>query len=377
MNARQSRRSRPMSAVVLALALGVVCLLGASHAIGETRPHVAVVEELVQLLDARPDLKQALERAIETADLAGIGDLDAFLAYLDGLVTFIPTAQEAGPTALPLYYVVNQAPDDGLNRDGSFAAWMHRLVDAWGAFLDTPESAAGIDSFIASPSFRIDDYFAGPSGWLTFNQFFAREVKPGRRPIARPHDDRVIVSPADSVYLGQWPIEDDSRVTVKGVEWAVADLLDGSPYQDAFQDGTFTHSFLSVADYHRYHVPVAGRIEEVRNIHGRVYMDVVRRPDGSLGGVAGETYQVGQERGLIVIDSPAVGLVAVLPVGMSFVSSVTLTPDVGAWLEKGDEFGFFQFGGSDMVMLFQEGRVTLDAEVGTKYLQGQRIGHAR
>jgi len=70
-------------------------------------------------------------------------------------------------------------------------------------------------------------------------------------------------------------------------------------------------------------------------------------------------------------------LVAVLPIGMGTVSSVNLTPEVGARLRKGDEFGFFMFGGSDMVMLFQSKRVVIDAKVGTKYLQGQRIGGVR
>ncbi len=153
------------------------------------------------------------------------------------------------------------------------------------------------------PNDRIDDYFVGPSGWLTFNQFFAREVKPGKRPIAEPRNDKVIVSPADSVFAGKWDISAESRITVKGVTWEVATLLDGSPYQAAFANGIYTHSFLNVDDYHRYHVPVAGEIKEARNIHGRVYMDVIRRADGTLDAVDGETYQVNQERGLIVIDA--------------------------------------------------------------------------
>jgi phosphatidylserine decarboxylase len=62
---------------------------------------------------------------------------------------------------------------------------------------------------------------------------------------------------------------------------------------------------------------------------------------------------------------------------MSFVSSVNLTPEIGAKLQKGDEFGFFMFGGSDIVMLFQGKRVVIDAKVGTKYQQGQRIGKVR
>ena len=106
-------------------------------------------------------------------------------------------------------------------------------------------------------------------------------------------------------------------------------------------------------------------------------MNLIRQADGSLEAIDGETYQDNQERGLIVIDSPEVGLVGVLPVGLGFVSSVNLTPEVGARLQKGDEFGFFLFGGSDIVMLFQSKNVVIDAEIGKKYLQGQRIGEVR
>jgi phosphatidylserine decarboxylase len=363
---------------VLGVVLSLVVLpSGASdQAPKQTTRHVPVVEDLVQLLQARPDLRAALEGAIRTADLKGLPDMDSFLTYLDGFVTFVPIEHEM-PTTRQLRYIVNQAPGDQLNRDKSFSAWMKKLGEAWGQFLDTPASASGIPSFVARPNYNIGDYFVGPSGWLTFNQFFAREVKPGKRPIAEPHNDRVIVSPADATFEGKWDIDANSKVTVKGISWPVAKLLDGSPYQNVFENGIFTHSFLNLDDYHRFHVPVAGEIKEVRNIHGRVYGDVIRRPDGTLYPVDGETYQVDQERGLIVIDSPEVGLVAVLPVGMGFVSSVNLTPEVGARLEKGDEFGFFLFGGSDIVMLFQNKKVMIDAEVGRKYLQGQRIGEIR
>ena len=78
---------------------------------------------MVQLLHARPDLRAALESAIRAADLNGLRDIDSFLIYLDGFVTFVPTEHEL-PTALKLYYIVDQAPGDQLNRDKSFSAWM-------------------------------------------------------------------------------------------------------------------------------------------------------------------------------------------------------------------------------------------------------------
>ena len=274
--------------------------------------HVPVIENLVQLLEARPDLRAALESAIRNAGLAGIENTEALLGHLDDLVTAVPTEPEIGPKALKFYYIINQAPEDRLNRDESFNAWMKKYVEALGEFLDTPASAAGIPSFMTRPNYRVDDYVVGPSGWLTFNQFFAREVKPGKRPTAAPTDNKVIVSPADSVFAGVWDIDADSKVTAKGVTWPVAKLLEGSPYQDAFKNGIYTHSFLNLDDYHRYHLPVAGEIKEVRTIEGRVYMNVVRKPDGGLDVIDGESYQYNQERGLIVIDSPDVGLARII-----------------------------------------------------------------
>lgn len=336
--------------------------------------HEPVVDDFLNLMQSRSDLHESVEAAIDTADLQGIDDLDAFVAYLDHLVTFVPTEREVVPECLKFYYIVNQAPGDALNKDEQFNAWMKDVVEAWGSFLDTPASAAGIDTFREATSYKLDDYIEGPSGWQTFNQFFAREVKSGRRPVAEPRDDRVVVSPADAVFMGQWPIDADSNITVKGVNWAIAELLDGSPYKEAFKGGIYTHSFLYIDDYHRYHVPVAGTVREMRNISGKVYMDVFREDDGTLNVVDGDTYQFNQERGLVVIDSPEVGLVAVLPIGMAYVSSVNLTTEVGAELRKGDQFGYFLFGGSDIVTVFQDRNVVLDAEVGKKYLQGQRLG---
>ena len=128
-------------------------------------------------------------------------------------------------------------------------------------------------------------------------------------------------------------------------------------------------------DYHRFHVPVGGVVKEVRKIPGHVIMDVCKTADGSLESLDGTGYQFTQDRGLIVIDSP-LGLVAVLPIGMAQVSSVNLTAEVGAVLVKGEEFGYFAFGGSDIVTLFEADRVHLDAQVGTHYKQGKRIGYA-
>ncbi|MFQ5953242.1 MAG: phosphatidylserine decarboxylase, partial [Candidatus Omnitrophota bacterium] len=130
--------------------------------------------------------------------------------------------------------------------------------------------------------------------------------------------------------------------------------------------------FLNVNDYHRFHVPVRGKVREIRKIPGKVILDVIKKEDGSLDVTDGTGYQFSQDRGLMIIESP-VGLVAVLPIGMAQVSSVNLTAEVGTTLAKGEEFGYLTFGGSDIIIMFEADKVKITAQVGTHYNQGKAI----
>jgi phosphatidylserine decarboxylase len=382
---KNARKNSSLNRREVLLALGATAggLAGWSglHAAEHSGPrssktgHQPIVEELIALLKSRPDLAEALKKSIRKADRPDVRSFPQYCDFLNRMVTLIPTDRNLKSVLLKFYYLIDLSPKDALQSDASFQRWTLKFAEDWGAFLDTTESAKEIKGFFSNPSYHIEDYYVAPSGWLTFNQFFARQVRPGKRPIEARCDDSVVVSPADSVFQGHWPVQGDSKISVKGLTWSVIELLDGSPYQDRFRGGVFTHAFLNVNDYHRYHVPVGGVVKEVRKIPGRVTLDVIKNPDGTLDSVDGTGYQFTQDRGLIVIDSP-LGMVAVLPIGMAQVSSVTLTARVGSVLSKGEEFGFFSFGGSDIVTLFEAGKVQLEAKVGTHYNQGTRIGRA-
>jgi len=352
---------------------GFSALVASGTSSGDTnRKHQPIVEELIRILEVKPELKEALEKSIAEAERLDAPTLTAYYEFLDEMVTMIPTDRNLLPKCLEFYYLIDQSPQGELQEDDLFQQWTLKFIKDWGNFLDTTESAKGLETLYTNPIYQIDDYMKAPSGWLTFNQFFARQVRPGKRPIDGLCDDNVIVSAADSVFHGQWEINEDSEITVKGVKWSLYELLDGSPFQDRFKGGIYIHSYLSAHDYHRFHVPVRGIIREVRNIPGRVILDVIRKEDGSLDMTDGDTYQFTQARGLIIIESPT-GLVAVLPIGMGQVSSVNLTAQVGTTLAKGEEFGYFTFGGSDIIVIFEADKVKITAQVGTHYNQGKAV----
>jgi len=339
------------------------------------KPWLATIEKLKIILDTRPDLHSALETAIQKANYPDIKDLAQYYQFLIDLLTRIPTQRDMDPATIQFHYIVNCSPDHILLKDQTFQQWLVSFSKDHGSFLDTTESAGALDSFIANPEYRIDDYYPGPSGWLTLNQFFARTVRPGKRPIAEPCNDSTIVSPTDSVYLGCWNIDDQARLTIKGTSWSISEILDNSPFSDRFAGGIFTHCYLSPTDYHRFHLPVAGTIREARTIPGRTLVEIQKNEKGEPTAKDDIGFQFKQTRGIVVLES-SLGYVAVIPVGMGHVSSVTLTVEAGDCLQKGQEFGYFAYGGSDIVLLFEHDKIEFTASRGTHYLQGQAIARS-
>ncbi len=142
---------------------------------------------------------------------------------------------------------------------------------------------------------------------------------------------------------------------------SIATLVgEGSAYRNAFAGGTLTHTFLDVNDYHRYHFPVDGTIKEVRIIQSddAVGGYLTWDPKGKKYALDANTpgWQNIETRGCVIIETKQYGLVAFLPIGMSQVCSVNFEKSVkaGSTVKKGDMLGYFLFGGSDCVILFQK-----------------------
>lgn len=414
-----------------------------------TKKLKAVIEENYYTTFFEETIKEVSRQHIP--ELNRIKTLYQFYFYVDALVTWIPEIRvwdwqgeiyherTVYLRITQFYYYFNQpqlealqspiAPIEGADLS-PISRWLRDFAVEWGAFLDTPESRKYLESFKYAPEYAWQDYEKPPEDYGSFNEFFARTFKDiaVQRPVAAADDDRVIVFPAESTFVGQWaistpvgpPLPAPPSIVVKHIEWTIEELLADSEHADAFEGGIFCHSFLNTYDYHRQHTPVAGRVLEAKFIPGQVYLEVeLKEQDPDEPTVSGDLanavvpkryldaddatgYQFVQCRGLLVLES-AIGKVAVLPMGMAQVSSVVfvtpeaegqqpivLTPEekrgrdyqqqvellnrkveaalVGKQLAKGEMFSYFQFGGSDCVMVFErKANVDLTAKVDVHY----------
>ena len=129
---------------------------------------------------------------------------------------------------------------------------------------------------------------------------------------------------------------------------------------------------------HRFCAPVSGEVKYSKAVQKHVYLEVAITDSGEFDAPDNtETgYEFTQTRGIIIIDTGGEnGLVAIIPIGMAQVSSVNMNATKGVHLYKGEEFGYFLFGGSDIILLFQENaNFQLDLGKNIKKLAGNKIG---
>ena len=265
-----------------------------------------------------------------------------------------------------------------------FSSWLTTYAQSWGEWLSSEESwNDGYYRMVADdPDWGLTyGWYGKGNQWHTYNEFFARELaSPDMRPIAEAD----VVSPVDSWPKTTFAIDDNNQLEYPSdLQIKTAKLSDigqligeDSKYKDAFAGGTLTHTFLDVNDYHRYHAPVDGTLRELRKIPG-----VAAGGGYTLWDDEEKLYyysndmgfQMVETRSCAIIENEEFGLVAMLPVGMSQICSCNWIPSlhVGQTLHRGDEMGYFLFGGSDVVLIFQRGVEVELLHMGEHLLMGE------
>ena len=271
-----------------------------------------------------------------------------------------------------------------------FSSWLTTYAQSWGEWLSSEESwNDGYYRMVADdPDWGLTyGWYGKGNQWHTYNEFFARELaSPDMRPIAEAD----VVSPVDSWPKTTFAINDNNQLEYPSdLQIKTAKLSDigqligeDSKYKDAFAGGTLTHTFLDVNDYHRYHAPVDGILRELRKIPG-----VAAGGGYTLWDDEEKLYyysndmgfQMVETRSCAIIENEEYGLVAMLPVGMSQICSCNWIPSlhVGQTLHRGDEMGYFLFGGSDVVLIFQRGVEVELLHMGEHLLMGEAYANLK
>lgn len=390
-----------MKSRVLSLFLAVCLMLFAAAGFAEPVPEVDLPRaeatlSMMNYLESDPELMAMMEKSIAAAaeinpDRATnpVQSVEELYDYIDWAVTCMPWNVLTDAEYPSLYGHIDQGvcyfwflvdqPLPELEGKGYYypslqyhepiASWCKEYSDDWGAFLSTEDSWNDLyyQRIKNDPTMNMQyGWYADTNVWKSFNEWFSRHlIDPSVRPVA----DSTVVAPADSKPQGIWQIDENGDliqkvgVTIKSANFtSVAQLIGpDSAYQDAFKGGTLTHTFLDVNDYHRYHFPVSGRIAELRKIPavnaagGVTVWDPEQKRYILIDAVPG--WQMIETRDCVIIDTEEYGLVAVLPIGMSQICSCNWEEglEVGSVVQKGDPMGYFLFGGSDIVMVFQAG----------------------
>ncbi|THV85307.1 hypothetical protein D6D29_02459 [Aureobasidium pullulans] len=245
---------------------------------------------------------------------------------------------------------------------------------------DDPASASQIPGFINFHQLDMSEVLLQTSDFKSFNEFFYRKLKPDARPCSAADRPEIVVSPADcrSVVFNQ--ITEAQRIWVKGREFSVERLLGNAYPEDAkrYVGGAMGIFRLAPQDYHRFHIPVDGTMLEPKLIDGEYYTVNPMAIRSALD-VYGENVRV-----VVPIDSPKHGRVMVICVGAMMVGSTVITRKTGEQVKRAEELGYFKFGGSTLLLLFEPGKMLFDDDLvdnsngalETLVRVGMSIGHS-
>lgn len=241
-----------------------------------------------------------------------------------------------------------------------------------GFFCDRGLSKRSIASFIQKFSINMDE--CESSDFTSFNDFFARKLKSSARPFDKSNE--LLLSPGDGRLQARTSIDCKSMVQIKGMNYSLYDLLQDNKLAEQYEGGTYLLLRLCPVDYHRFHFFDSGKCGPVKKIKGEYY---------SVNPIALSKIPelfCRNKREYSIFETDNFGEVLYIEVGATSVGSIIQTYTPGKRVERGDEKGYFKFGGSTVILVFKKGMVAIDSDIieqtmqgfETKVVAGERIG---
>lgn len=238
-----------------------------------------------------------------------------------------------------------------------------------GRYLSSAHSKWLISKFIERNEINMDIY--EECDYSSFNDFFTRKIKPDCRPV--PEDLDVLISPCDCLAT-VYPIQENTTFSIKNTEYTLRSLLRSPRLAKRFRGGYAYVLRLTVEDYHRYLYSVSGKQSKNYHIDGTFH---------TVNPIANDYLPIYKEntREYTVIHSKEFGDVLQMEVGALLVGKIS-NHKQSTVVTRGEEKGFFEYGGSTIVVVTQKGRVTPRSDLltnskngyETKVLQAHPLG---
>lgn len=223
----------------------------------------------------------------------------------------------------------------------------------YGWLMNLPKSRRKIAPFIKKYNIDEREILEPVTSFKNFNQFFFRKLKAESRPLSQCN----WVYPADGRHLWLPDLSRVDRVFAKGQSFNLEELLGDPVIADQYQKGSLLISRLCPVDYHRFHFPTDGSVEEVLNLTGDLY---------SVSPIALRkklSYFWQNQRIRIAYQSNLAGLIQIIPIGATCVGGIFFTYRNRNNIKKGDEMGYFAFGGSTVITVFPENNLSVCPEL--------------
>lgn len=219
-----------------------------------------------------------------------------------------------------------------------------------GALKDTRRSARALPDFVREYGIDTEEMALPLEDYASFNDFFTRKLRPGARPVCAGD---TVAFPADGRHSGWQDASAMKGVFVKGQRFDLPALLGSYALAERYARGSIVLSRLCPVDYHRFHFPAAGVPEAAQLIPGPLASVSPHCLRHKL------AWLWTNKRELTCLHSPQLGKVLLLAVGATGVGAIHQTYTPGRPVAKGEEQGYFSFGGSTVMTFFEPGRVQL------------------
>ncbi|XP_037416012.1 phosphatidylserine decarboxylase proenzyme 2-like [Triticum dicoccoides] len=237
---------------------------------------------------------------------------------------------------------------------------LKNLSEKQGKKMNSPESAKDIPKFLElfAGQINMDETKDPIESFKTFNEFFIRQLKPSARPIAHIDDGSIATCAADCRLMAYSSVDESTRFWIKGRKFSIEGLLGADAHHNAFKNGSLVIFRLAPQDYHRFHVPVSGTVEKFVEIPGCLYTVNPIAVNSKYCNVFTENKRV-----ISIISTSEFGKVAFVAIGATMVGSIAFVKKEGDYVHKGDEFGYFSFGGSTVICVFEKDAIQFDADL--------------